>query len=95
MSFSPERIEANERQMFGCTLAEFKAAHGGTNFEDHFDVIRMSMSLQSDAQEAVAMGEPEMARRFLNLSKAILDDVAQELREAEITKLREAHAAGA
>jgi len=90
MAFSPERIEANERQMFGCTLAEFKATHGGTNFDDFFDVVRMSQSLQSDAQEAVAIGEPEMARRFLNLSKALLDDVAQVLRWNDTAKLREA-----
>jgi hypothetical protein len=67
-----------EKEMFGCTLAEFKASCRHTNFNDRYSVLMLAVGLQSDAQEIMCHNQ-EQARRFLNLSKALIVEVADKL----------------
>lgn len=66
---------AQQRAMFGCTLEEFKASVHLYDLDKPGDALMVSMSLQSDAQELLAMGELEQARQRLNLSKYFVGEV--------------------
>ncbi len=83
---------AQQRAMFGCTLEEFKASVHLYDLEKPADALMVSMSLQSDAQELLAMNEHEQARQRLNLSKYLVGEVREKLEAIMpgLTKLLEA-----
>lgn len=78
--------EDAEVAMFGCTLADFKESSIMTNWNSGASVLMVAMSLQSDAQEMIAQGRAEEARKTLNLSKALTAEVQAALRENETVK---------
>lgn len=63
--------ERREKACFGCTIEDLKSGCFMTNFEDPQDLIMLSMSIQSDCQELLAMGgnADETIRQYLNRSK--------------------------
>ncbi len=80
---------AQQRAMFGCTLEEFKASVHLYDLEKSGDALMVSISLQSDAQELLAMNEHEQARQRLNLSKYLVGEVREKL-EAHQEVVKEA-----
>lgn len=72
---------AQERAMFGCTLEEFRKSVHLYDLEKPGDALMVSMSLQSDAQELLAMGEREQARQRLNLSKYLVGEVRAKIED--------------
>jgi len=72
-----------ETELFGLRWRDFVASTHFTNWKDPLDLINLSMSLQSDAQEKMEHGDPEGARKLLNLSKRTLVDVKDIVRELE------------
>lgn len=70
--------------MFGCTWAEFqKAIPLYYDMSNATDVLMMSVSLQSDAQELIELGHKEQARQYLNKSKRLLIELRQAMEERD------------
>lgn len=73
--------DLSQIKMFGETVKEFNEAF---NSGGDTDKLMYAMSILSDAQEVMAMGQTEVARQFINKSKYFISKVMAEKREAEI-----------
>ncbi len=65
----------NEKQMYGCDLATFLESMVESSTYRFSGANMVVAGLMSDAQEQMAFGDVEGARKTLNLAKAVLFQV--------------------
>ena len=68
-------INMNEKQMYGCNLATFLESMVESSTYRFSGANMVVAGLMSDAQEQMAFGDVEGARKTLNLAKAVLFQV--------------------
>ena len=77
MPRSKEEQIAWEKQAYGCTWDDFTEVCD-IRWDDYFEVMNLSVSIQSDVQELVNMNCKESARQAINRSKRCII-IAKEL----------------
>jgi hypothetical protein len=68
-------IDMNEQKMYGCDLAAFLESLAKSSTYRFSGANMVVAGLMSDAQEQMAFGDVEGARKTLNLAKAVLFQV--------------------
>lgn len=72
-----------EIEMYGETVEEMRAAPLFTRLDDPLDLTMYAMQIMSDAQEALARGQAETARQWINKAKYFICEARTIMRQKE------------